>query len=319
MDTNLIALRSSDPVIFNASTRDTVMGKEWGVVLCNAMIMSKPRSPFLKRWMKMYWTFTERSWNFHSGTLPYFMHVFGEPDLTVLDSHAWYYPLWGDSSRGMYTLWLGKSWWDIDLNYGVHLWNWGDTPIPKLFSKDVVREIDTSFFCTIRKLFDNFGGDGYISTPRENNANCSVVWVNGLAKNSHGMFASYDFSTDTTDAKWVDSSGNHLHGWSPNGTTITHYPGEPVSRYFSAGSYAVLPVPANYDARVGTISMRIKFDGYGHISEVQLAKLRLENGREVLISLVRGHLDRSTRVRFQWTAETWLSRWKDAVDWSSER
>lgn len=323
MDTNLIALRSSDPVIFNASTHDTVMAKEKGIGLCNAMIMSKPRSAFLRRWMKKYTIFNEWIWNFHSGILPYLMYALGESDLTVLDSHTWFYPMWGDSSHGMYTLWLGKSWWDIDVNYGVHLWHWGDTPIPKLFSKDVVREIDTPFFCTVRKLFDDFGGDGYISTPVQHDANCSTVWMNGLAKNPHGIFASYDFSTDTNDAKWIDVSGNHLHGWSPNGTTITHRPGEPVSRYFSTGSYAVLPLPVDYDARVGTISMRIKFHGLGQLSEVLLVKLRLENGRNVLISLVRGVLDRSTRVRFQWTADSLLSRLKgfggETVDWLSKR
>ena len=108
-----------------------------------------------------------------------------------------------------------------------------------------------------------------------------------------------------------------------NGTTITHRPGEPVSRYFSTGSYAVLPVPADYDARVGTISMRIKFYGFGQLLEVQLAKLRLENGWEVLISLVRGVQDHSTMVRFQWTADNLLSRLKglggEAVDWISKR
>lgn len=318
MDTNLIALRSWDPIIFNASTRNTVLGYEHGTALCNAMIMSKPRAPFLRRWLRTYRIFLEwpKLWNFQSGTLPWLMHVLGDRDLTVLDNHAWFYPLYGE---GMNTLWLGKSWWDIGRNYGVHLWHWKNVSIPDLLSKDVVREIDTPFFCAIRNLFDDFDGDGYISTPMAENANCSTVWMGGVATNSQGLFASYDFSTDTTNTKWVDSSGNHLHGWAPNGTVITHHSNKSTVRYFSAGSYAVLPVPADYDARVGTISMRINFDGYGLLSELQLFKLRIANQRELLISLLCDPSDQSTRIRFQWTEESWFSPWKEAVDWSSRK
>jgi hypothetical protein len=49
------------------------------------------------------------------------------------------------------------------------------------FSKMSFERSTHLFFCTIRKLFDDFGGDGYVSTPVQNDANCSTVWMNGLA------------------------------------------------------------------------------------------------------------------------------------------
>ncbi len=216
-------------------------------------------------------------------------------------------------------MWLGKSWWDIEVNYGVHLWHWDAMPVPRLFSKDVVREIDTSFFCAIRKLFDDFGGDGYISTPVKEDRNCLVVWMETLVPHAQGLLASYDFSEDSSDAKWVDTSGNHLHGWAPNGTAIIHQPDESVERHFSAGSYAVLPVPADYDARVGTIHIGIRFDGHEWASNVQLAKLRIEGHRELLISVVRDAQPEVVRVRFQWIAPGLFRGWREGVDWNSDR
>jgi len=52
LDNDLVALKSSDDVIYNNSTRATVMALQYrGDGLPNGFIMSRPRSPFLRRWI----------------------------------------------------------------------------------------------------------------------------------------------------------------------------------------------------------------------------------------------------------------------------
>ena len=234
--------------------------------LCNAFIMTKPRAPFLRRWMKEYASFEDSNWSGLSVQKPFQMYKAGDPDITVLNDHAWFYPMWDNSNYGLMTMWFGKSWWDIDRNYGVHFWPWQRDPGPphlKLNLEDA-RLIDTPLFCKIRHLFDDYDGDGYRATAPEKNANCSLTWMNNTAPHANGLLSDYQFTLDNDDRKWVDSSGNNLHGWAPNGTRLTysHAIGSAANntRNFTRGSYAVLPVPADLDIRTGSVSMSFDID-----------------------------------------------------------
>ena len=42
---------------------------------------------------------------------------------------------------------------------------------------ELVREVDTPIFRTIRSLFDDLDGDGYYSLPPEQNPNCTAIWM----------------------------------------------------------------------------------------------------------------------------------------------
>ena len=267
-----MALRSSDPVIYNSSTKATVMALEGSSGICNAVIMTKPRAPFLRRWMEHYAGFRDSNWSGLSVIKPFKMWKAGDPDITVLDDHAWFYPVWDNYNYGLMTLWLGKSWWDIERNYGVHFWPWQRDPGPpylRLNPSDT-RLIDTPLFCKIRHLFDDLDGDGYQSLAPEKNANCSLTWMNSTAPHANGLLSDYRIGSDDDNRKWVDSSGNNFHGWAPNGTVLIHSDtGDSpprITRNFTTGSYAVLPVPADWDVRTGAISMSFSFDNASWVS-----------------------------------------------------
>lgn len=291
MDTDVIALRSSDDVLSLASRRATVMAEELGVGLCNALIMSAPKAPFIRRWMEKYRYFNDISWNKHSVVLPYKMYIDGDPDITVLDSHTWFYPMYGNDNRGLRTMWFGKSWWDIDRNYGVHLWRWSRGAIADLLTPQTVREIDTSLFCAIRKLFDNVDNDGYISIESSKNPNCSIPRISDIVYHPRGLFAVYNFTTDVNNVKWVDQSGNNLHGWALWGTQLSTGPTNgSTARFFDEISSAVLPVPLGWDPRVGSINVRFQFDvnvlAYGQ--EMLLLKTSIDENGAIMIKLVMG-------------------------------
>ncbi|KAF6232092.1 hypothetical protein HO173_009686 [Letharia columbiana] len=215
MDNDLVALKSSDGVINDPTSRSTVMAMQKGSDgIPNGMIMSKAGSPFLKRWMQRYGDVREKqNWEDLSARTPYEMYQDKDPDLTVLDGHSWFYPLSyeDDSESALKSLAFGKSWQDIEKK----LW------YPSL------------------------------STPSDKNVNCTITWTSDLKEKDQRIFSDYRIATDDLDAKWIDSSGFSHHGWAPNGTLLQQDETSAFTfRNLTTGSYAVLPVPADWDTRV---------------------------------------------------------------------
>ena len=319
MDHDLMALKSSDDVIDDPKTRSAVLtgiNGESGGLIVNAMVMAKAQSPFLQRWMKRYKTFDPREWDSTSGAVPKQMYYAGDPDLTLLQPVAWLYPedhlrehrTWDTKQPYLTQMWIGKSWHDIDRSYGLHFWGFfaeGGTkrPFGVELSPDMVRNIDTPLFCRMRKLFDNTDGDGYFSTPWEKNPNCTVSWVKDLKNNTHRLFADYHFRDDTSDMKWVHTSGHRNHGWAFNMSTNATETNGPKRR-ITQGSHAFLPVPADWDSRVGTVRMAfqpessILSDGWNEI-ETGLLKIRMDYSGEIVLSLTSDALG-LPQLKFEW-------------------
>jgi hypothetical protein len=316
------------------------MAMEGSTGLCNAVIMTKPRAPFLRRWMQKYYWFRDSDWAGLSVIMPKFMYLIGDPDITVLDDHAWFWPTWDVKNLGLMSMWLGKSWWDIDRSYGVHFMHWQRDVRAWYLSlePDEVRIIDTPLFCKIRHLFDNVNGDGYVATPPELNSNCSLTWMNSTTPHDNGLFSQYDFAVDSDDRKWVDTSGNNLHGWAPNGTALTReVDNRHVTRRFDEGSYAALPVPTDWDARVGSIHLGFKLDGHNWGVLVNqggwmqhaiqwwhdttkhwvLWKVRFGEAGAIDLSLERSNGDNKAPVlRLRWSRATLRHEsWSDNLDW----
>ena len=314
MDTDLVALRSSDTVLSDPSTKTTVMAEEAGVGLCNALIMSTPKAPFIRRWMDWYRSFEDQKWNDHSVILPYHMYPDRDPDITVLHDHAWFYPMYGRHNRGFRTMWLGKSWWDIDRSFGVHLWRGSRGPMASLLTPQTVRAIDTPLFCAMRKLFDDVDGDGIVSLSPATNPNCSVPRVSEVVRHQDGLFSVYEFDTDDIDAKWVDRLGNNLHGWAPVGTRrLSSGLDGSTDRYFAESSYAVLPVPLGWDPRARTTNVDFKFDtktlAYGQ--EIVLVKTSIGENGAIVIKLIMGEEGQQhSFVEFAWISKymSWATK-----------
>lgn len=87
LDSDLVALKSSDDVVYNNSTRSTVMALQHkGDGIPNGLIMSKPRSPFIERWIQQYKQIKNRNlWDQLSTSRPHAMYTDMDPGLTVLD------------------------------------------------------------------------------------------------------------------------------------------------------------------------------------------------------------------------------------------
>jgi hypothetical protein len=268
MDYNLIALRSSDPVIFDGETNSTVMGKEIAG-LCNALIMSKAHSTFLREWMAAYVDFRDEEWMSLSVNKPWAIYTEGNKDLTVLDITTWFFPSYLDANK----VFLGQSWKEIDTNYGVHMWSTYNHFYSWL-TPQAVREIDTPLFCRIRKFFDRVG-DSFVSVDWQSNPNCSFTSMHSLRQPENQLMGFYEFHHDTLN-KIVDASGNNLHGWAPYGTGRPLEDGFAV-REFRRAQPAFIPVPIDYDGREGTISAEIMFQiDSRYNTQMDFVKMRLD-------------------------------------------
>jgi hypothetical protein len=85
-----------------------VLGREGrgssNVGLCNAVILSKPRGPFLRRWMASYKNFDGMIWNYHSVQLPGKLAKEYADEVVILDYDAFFWPMW--NSAGMQEMFM---------------------------------------------------------------------------------------------------------------------------------------------------------------------------------------------------------------------
>ena len=70
-----------------------VMGEEQGVGLCNAVILSEPRSSFVARWLDEYRSFKNESWNAHSVVLPARLADEVPEEIRVLGPRSFFWPM----------------------------------------------------------------------------------------------------------------------------------------------------------------------------------------------------------------------------------
>lgn len=70
----------------------------------------------------------DKEWNALNVQTPFDLHHDHDPDLTVLSGHSWFYPLASDpdADKTLKKLWFGKTWYEIDMSFGTHLWHWDD-------------------------------------------------------------------------------------------------------------------------------------------------------------------------------------------------
>ena len=96
-DSDVYALQSFDTILQGA--RDAVLGHEGGnrYGLCNAIIVAKPKSRFVARWLEEYESFSEQDWNYHSVVLPKKLANQYPDDLCALSPTAFFWPLWTES------------------------------------------------------------------------------------------------------------------------------------------------------------------------------------------------------------------------------
>ena len=97
LDSDVYALRPFDAVLRGA--RDAVLAHEGGnrYGLCNAVVLAKPGSRFVARWLDAYDSFREQDWNYHSVVLPRELADRHPGELCALSPTAFFWPLWTPS------------------------------------------------------------------------------------------------------------------------------------------------------------------------------------------------------------------------------
>lgn len=99
LDTDVFIVRNFDPLL----SSDVVMAEEAQPSLrptdppsglCNAVIVARPYAPFVMRWIESYRSFDKGLWATHSVAKPWELAKMHPNEITVLDRHAFFYPLW---------------------------------------------------------------------------------------------------------------------------------------------------------------------------------------------------------------------------------
>ena len=310
MDTDILPLKSFDHILNSTETKSAVVCSVFpkhGDRIINNVIMAKPHSPFIWRWMLTYRDF-DPDWDHNSGVNPWKLWNEGDPDVTMLPYTA------VSATDDLDKMWIGKSWLDIDLSLASHFWDGGYFQGKKYppqidLNPETIRSIDTPLFCRARKMFDNMDGDGYVSTPWKDNPNCTVTWVSELKPERYGLFADYRMDEDTQKVKWVDSSGYHNHGWAMN-MDIFHTSRTNSARALGEGSYAFLPAPADWDSRAGSIRLSFQPHQLAFEKEVGVMRVRLDGG-EIIYSLEASDAG-CPKLKLEW-----LGTSKSDVSWTS--
>lgn len=97
LDMDVIALRSFDNLL--GCEKDLILGNEGGDRhgLCNAIIISRSGSSFVKRWRESYSTFATNEWNYHSVKLPKELSSFYHDEICTVSPSVFYWPTWTKS------------------------------------------------------------------------------------------------------------------------------------------------------------------------------------------------------------------------------
>jgi hypothetical protein len=97
--------------------------------LCNAVMWGRPQAKFLLLWLSLYGSFRSRGrdehWDFHSVRLPGILIRENPQLVTVLHHRSFFYPLWTDVVRILFSENGDRYIPDLDVAYGFHLWNGG--------------------------------------------------------------------------------------------------------------------------------------------------------------------------------------------------
>lgn len=101
LDTDVIPLKPFTDLLY--SPRDVVMGHEGGnrYGLCNAIILARPNSEFLQRWIASYATFQPSVWNYHSVRMPKLLQVQFPELICPLSPTVFFWPTWAAEHHQM--------------------------------------------------------------------------------------------------------------------------------------------------------------------------------------------------------------------------
>ncbi|KAI8817153.1 uncharacterized protein EV422DRAFT_542604 [Fimicolochytrium jonesii] len=148
LDMDVIVTRSFDPLLHHTTVLGIEGFKPW-IGLCNAVILTAPNAPFLKRWYDSYRTFDDSKWSDHSVIMPYTLsRTTPATDLCTLPTTAFFWPAyWLPHIQFVHE----EDEWDFynDFQYAAHLYNTGWKYL-KNATPEYIRGTNTSFTRLVR-------------------------------------------------------------------------------------------------------------------------------------------------------------------------
>jgi hypothetical protein len=99
---------------------DVVLAEEYGVGLCNAVILARRGAIFLEQWLEAYSSFTNDEWNHHSVRLPRRLAIENPNLVYVLDHRRFFWPTYNQRDLRAFFLYEGSTF--CSESYCVHLW-----------------------------------------------------------------------------------------------------------------------------------------------------------------------------------------------------
>eukprot|EP00960_Hanusia_phi_P045487 757273-Hanusia_phi.AAC.1 len=117
LDTDVLVLRTLDMLL---SSNMFVIGEQSGGGICNGVIISPLRHPFLQRWLGQYISFEEGTMGLHASYLPMMMVRQGiSSDVMVVSPSHMHWPSY--HPHAINTVWLG-NWFCTKENLVLHMW-----------------------------------------------------------------------------------------------------------------------------------------------------------------------------------------------------
>ncbi len=114
-------LRDNDVVLGVQPTDERAQGG-----LGNAVILARPRTPFVSAWLAAYRTFRssglDARWNYHASAIPVFLTAKFPSYVKILGHRAFYHPSWRDTSRILLSPAGLRFAQDFEQTYAFHFW-----------------------------------------------------------------------------------------------------------------------------------------------------------------------------------------------------
>ncbi len=169
LDIDVFALRPFDTLL--ANQRDLILGHEGGNRggLCNGVILARPASKFLQRWIDSYASFDPAAeWNYHSVVLPKEMERRHPEEVCTLSPSAFFYPTWTyrdvdfmhveltpEEAEGVRETLEGNGGALYANQLAYHAWNHPAWKYLTRLTPEVIRGRDTRFNMMVRRFLDD--------------------------------------------------------------------------------------------------------------------------------------------------------------------
>jgi hypothetical protein len=146
LDLDVISIRPFAPLM----EFDSVMGEEYEVGLCNAVILASPGSLFLRRWLSTYRSFDGREWNKHSVRVPYLLARQAPEQVHVVSHKSFFWPMYWAKHLEEFFCKPGSEF--CTESFCAHLWQSFTWPYLEQLTEDHIITTQTEF-CSLTRPY----------------------------------------------------------------------------------------------------------------------------------------------------------------------